>query len=606
MEAKKAQEAVLLAKKEAEKAAKEKAKQEALEAKKAQAALLAQKKTGKTVGTMVPLFSRRSLLILCTGVIVGSLLGLGYWIVSPSLHSTSSAAGGQTQLSGLTKLVTGTTTSGPHVSNVNIQIVNPGSSFINVSTLQSMGEYYAAKANSLPFYQFLSQELTEQAPIYSHTADKLGQMITFKVNWNSQTPVVQMMVTGSNTEEALFLATFAPDSFKRYLTAEENAKQQQEYQNTLKQIDTIKAAVLEAEKKADALAPPDSVISLNNNPTYIALNAKIQALEGALSTQASKLANDIVTGDVTTDPKTVQQEYQETLQQAKSISAALSQAEQELHTLELPSSSSDNATYVMLEARVNGLELALDRLINGYTEITGDYSIHVDGLVDLVAGGISSDAASYTDLSNKIYTTSSDLAAARKDLAEFNAQSSNNTTSDVNYQLAKNKVSALNAEMSVLVDKLTALDRNMAGGGTLQNAQTQTAFDRTSVALAEAKKQLDALQNQPTNYTLPDTLDYQLAKDKVNDLNKLLATVSSQANSMIGGNTAPPESVNYLVAGNPSLPTPVLPERMRARNALMMGAIVGIGLAWAALNFRWLTKGMPSSNKATPKEDEEA
>jgi len=42
---------------------------------------------------------------------------------------------------------------------------------------------------------------------------------------------------------------------------------------------------------------------------------------------------------------------------------------------------------------------------------------------------------------------------------------------------------------------------------------------------------------------------------------------------------------------------------MRLRDALMMGAVVGIGGAWVILNFRWLVKGASSSFDEEEEED---
>jgi hypothetical protein len=92
--------------------------------------------------------------------------------------------------------------------------------------------------------------------------------------------------------------------------------------------------------------------------------------------------------------------------------------------------------------------------------------------------------------------------------------------------------------------------------------------------------------------------------NKDDNLNKQLATLTGQLSSLVGDSFNPASVTNYLVAGNPSMPLPVLPERMRARNALMMGAIVGVGGAWAILNRKWLAKTMSNSSaKADEEED---
>jgi hypothetical protein len=56
----------------------------------------------------------------------------------------------------------------------------------------------------------------------------------------------------------------------------------------------------------------------------------------------------------------------------------------------------------------------------------------------------------------------------------------------------------------------------------------------------------------------------------------------------------------------PTIPTFIPPERIRGRNAVMMGSIIGLCGAWVVLNFKWIAKGMPSASKVNkPEEDEE-
>jgi LPS O-antigen subunit length determinant protein (WzzB/FepE family) len=118
------------------------------------------------------------------------------------------------------------------------------------------------------------------------------------------------------------------------------------------------------------------------------------------------------------------------------------------------------------------------------------------------------------------------------------------------------------------------------------------------VAIAEAKKELSDLENQSGSSSLAQNLDYQLAQDKVTNLNARLENLTEQLGSLIGVSAETTVS-DYLVAGNPSTPVPVLPERGRARNTLIMGAVLGIVVAWVVLNFRWIIKGMPSAKTST-------
>ena len=102
---------------------------------------------------------------------------------------------------------------------------------------------------------------------------------------------------------------------------------------------------------------------------------------------------------------------------------------------------------------------------------------------------------------------------------------------------------------------------------------------------------------------LAQNLDYQVALNKSNNLNNQLAALTGQLSSLVGNTFNPASVTEYLVAGNPSVPLPVITERMRLRNALMMGGIIGVGVAWAILNRKWLSKSLSSSSSKS--EDEE-
>lgn len=553
-------------------------------------------KEPKKTYTMVPLFSLKSIISIAIGVIIGAGLGLGYWIISPSLNSPDQPAT-ETEPGGLTG-VFGMPHEGPYESTINIQVVSTGSSYLDLKALQRVGEYYAAKANSLPVLKFLSQELTEQAPQFAHTTEELEQMIEIKYDWSSEIPAMELKVTGNSNQEASFLAGFAPESFKNYLVEEAKEAQQQEYQNTLNEIETIKATILEEEKELSALAPQWTATDISNDPNYIALNAKIEALELELENQAYELSLLIASGGDDEVSNIAELEYQKTLQEARSVSTALYQAEQKLQTLQMERFSSVNGNspdYTILNAKVRALELEIDRLMTGDDQTTG--------LADMIARGVTT-GTTYKETVEKVETASAALSEARRELAILESQSIiNNSAEDLEYQLAQDEVNALNMELSVLQDRLTALSREII---VKENQpDTQEAFERTSAALAEARKELTLLASQPGNEHLSKDLEYRVLQQKIDTLNSELATLTEKLSSLLGDNIDTEEITGFLVVGRPSIPLPVIQERIRGRNALMMGGIIGLCGAWVALNFRWITKGMPSSNAPKHREEEE-
>ena len=106
---------------------------------------------------MVPILSRRSIIILVLGLVAGLLIGLGYWIISPAFSaSIDPETGQQVPESGLLDVL-GIKPDGPFESKVNIQVVNPGSEYEELNVLQQIAEYYTAKHASLPFFEFLSE-----------------------------------------------------------------------------------------------------------------------------------------------------------------------------------------------------------------------------------------------------------------------------------------------------------------------------------------------------------------------------------------------------------------------------------------------------------------
>ena len=541
----------------------------------------------------VPLFSGRSLLILCIGIIVGAGLGLVYWIVSPSLSSSNAPAGNvQPNLSQRI----GIPSDVPWTSTVNIQVVNPGYDSMALSDLRARGQYYAAKATSLPFLQYLSQDL-EKNTAYPHTPDELDQIIKVSFDSKAEQPTILITATANNIQESQFLATHIPKVFNDYLIAEENNTRDEQYQIISGKIDRVKASIVESQQELNKFTQANNKVE--SDPKYVALDAKIRALETELDRQATVLASQLVSGNDITKGNAQQQEYEKTLQQTSVVSAALSEAENKLRATESQKATTDNfsssAAIVTLNAKISALQNELNRAMNGD-------GIN-PGLVHLIATGATG-TTGYIDTQKQVDKISEVLVQTQNELATLQSQSGSITLeNDPAYQLALANVDSLKDQQSALRQRLTSL----ALDGRLEDSQpsTQAAFEMTSAALAEAKKEMAALKDsQSGSDSLVENLDYQVALNKADNLNKQLATLTGQLSSMVGDTFNPADVTNYLAAGNPSMPLPVMPARMRVRNALMMGGIVGIGGAWAILNRKWLAKSMSNSSaKADEEED---
>ena len=539
---------------------------------------------------MVPILSRRSLVILGIGLIVGILLAFGYWLISPAFITPEGETGGDAEGMGLLGFL-GIDTGGPYMSIVSIQLVNPGYEYQPLYIMQQMAEYYAAKHNSLPFFEFLAEELDKRPIEYSYTVDELDDMISTDYDYNSEIPAIRLTIIADTEEEAANLAVLVPQIFVDYLIDEEKDRQEQLYQFTSEEIENVKNNLYEAQLELDTLLS-DEIFS---NPSYIALNARVEALQQELNSHISELTIQYLEGSE------LQEEYDNILDRMGEVTAELTEAELELQNMIDQSSGlsiEDTAYSMILEAKIRGLQDELDTLIIG-TETTM-------GLTEMIATGITSGTA-YDNLMLKIETVAEALAEAQQEYDDLMKRASQqDPTATLEYQIAKIKVDSLTAELQTLQEKLIPLyDQIMSLDGGNSQSDSELAFDRISVALAKAMKDLEELEKQLGYDQVSANTEILAAQDRVNTLTARLEELNIELTALSGYNIESLEN-EYLVAGNPSIPFPVLPERSRARNTLLTGAIAGIIIAWIILNFRWLINLVsPSGERAKPEEEEE-
>ncbi|HEY98265.1 MAG TPA: hypothetical protein G4O16_08835 [Dehalococcoidia bacterium] len=539
---------------------------------------------------MVPILSRRSLVILGIGLIVGILLAFGYWLISPAFITPEGETGGDAEGMGLLGFL-GIDTGGPYMSIVSIQLVNPGYEYQPLYIMQQMAEYYAAKHNSLPFFEFLAEELDKRPIEYSYTVDELDDMISTDYDYNSEIPAIRLTITADTEEEAANLAVLVPQIFVDYLIDEEKDRQEQLYQFTSEEIENVKNNLYEAQLELDTLLS-DEIFS---NPSYIALNARVEALQQELNSHISELTIQYLEGSE------LQEEYDNILDRMGEVTAELTEAESELQNMIDQSSGlsiEDTAYSMILEAKIRGLQDELDTLIIG-TETTM-------GLTEMIATGITSGTA-YDNLMLKIETVAEALAEAQQEYDDLMKRASQqDPTATLEYQIAKIKVDSLTAKLQTLQEKLIPLyDQIMSLDGGNSQSDSELAFDRISVALAKAMKDLEELEKQLGYDQVSANTEILAAQDRVNTLTARLEELNIELTALSGYNIESLEN-EYLVAGNPSIPFPVLPERSRARNTLLTGAIAGIIIAWIILNFRWLINLVsPSGERAKPEEEEE-
>jgi hypothetical protein len=545
---------------------------------------------------MVPFFSWRTAATVAIGLILGLLLGLVYWIISPSINSSSEtmneAEEGGTGFLGFLGIVP----EGPYESKVRIQVVSPGSEYIPLKNLQQMGEYYSAKASSLPFIEFLNQKLPQQMPGFTYDVDKLGQMITSEYDYSSELPIIKVTVIAETEAEAGGLAELIPQYFRDYLTTEEQEQRQKEYDLTLKEIDSVKSVLYEAQKALNEFQASEA---LSTNPTYISYKAKVDALQQLFDTYVIQLASEVI------EDKDINTMYDNTLQQISVVSSELDKANREMEALLPPESETDTSdvTTITLTAEINALQGELSKAMTGYTKQEGTTQTRIIGLAEMIANGDTT-GPSYTALLEKIDTISQALADAQKKLIDIQSESTQMTMS-LAYQLVKIKTDTLSTQLSILLENAGQLYQQIvATEQGIAQPDTQTVFDKTSAALAEAKVELEDLERQLGYDRLAVQLDYKVAEDKVVNLNARLGDLTEHLGSLVGDNVESSET-DYLVSGNPTTPYPVLPERGRARNTLLIGAIVGMIIAWGILNYKWIIRSLSSSGTGKPEGDGE-
>jgi hypothetical protein len=529
-----------------------------------------EKKPAKPVN-MKPLFSWTTVFILVLGLLVGLLVAIGYWLFSPSITGSSNSTQSDNTSTGLLGML-GMVPDGPYESRVSIQVVSPGSEYTPLSTLQQRAEYYSAKSLSLPFFEYLSQRLSDQMPGFSANVDRLGKMISSAYNARTELPVIKITVTAPTEAEAVALAELVPQDFSEYLISEQKDKIQKDYAATLGAIDTVKTALVQAQQELNTLKQQDIG---STDPDIIILKAKVDALQQVLNTQITQLSVQNV-GDVQT-------EYNSTLEQLRLLISKIDDAKKELSSLQTSANTTttDNSPRIILEAKVRALQTELDRATTAMIAI-GDPT-----------------SAEYTTALKSVETTAKNLADAQKQLSELLAKTAQTVLSQ-DYQLAQIKLDTLNTQQTTLTTRLSQLSQQILNADTTDNqTNTQAQFNKTSLALAQAKTDLDALETQVGYDRLTTNLNLSIAQNKVSNLNARLLTLTQQLGSLVGGDINSLET-DYLVAGSPSAAFPVLPTRAKAKTTLMVGGIAGIIIAWILWNWKWFIRQLKSLGGSKP------
>jgi hypothetical protein len=312
-----------------------------------QASLKLNGNSHKPAAGLIPLLSRRSIIVLSIGLVVGAGLGMGYWAISPLSFGTSSA------------LLTGGDASSPvYESRVSVMVSAPSAAYVDVKDRSRQAEYWQGKFDSSAFLDFLSQEITEQRLSQPYTSTELSQLLSSRFDGSS--PEFQIIVRSHDEKEVDLLASIVPNVFKDYLIAEEKAAYQSQYEETQIEFNRVKTDLSEARNQLNAMIPGDLPLDPQQDPTYIVASAKVAALEKQLQDLFVEVASAVANGQSET-------EYQDTLTKIDRVSAALAEARSALNSRQLQIEANKNSVnqdpaYVLASARVETLTTELASL----------------------------------------------------------------------------------------------------------------------------------------------------------------------------------------------------------------------------------------------------
>ncbi len=327
---------------------------------------------------MASLFTLRSIVILTLGLIVGLLLGLGYWYISPV---DANVQAGWPPLR-----VVGITDSRPTLyrSTVDIEMVARGEDFTDAKTLQRQGEYIEGKFVSYSFLQFLSQEVEKMAPEYSHTLNDFAAMISSKYLYDNINATVQLRIDSYDVKEAAFLVQFVPQSLHAHLIMEERAKWSSEYERTVAEFDSAIGALVEATAKRSSMQM--AVDTIERDPAYILALAKAEGLRIELDSSTGALAALIAEG-------AQGGVFENAVERMSRIAVALAEAREALLALQVKSNAEQmklGLEYVTSTAEVEALNREVTNLARALVSLSGDEPEGLE-MFGLVAVGEPSD-----------------------------------------------------------------------------------------------------------------------------------------------------------------------------------------------------------------------
>jgi hypothetical protein len=246
---------------------------------------------------MAPIFSPRSLLGIFLGILIGVFSGIGY---SNLNNASAGLTAGWPPIEirqNPVPIVYESTIQGRVMPALNDETF--------IRNMDQQEQYYAAKMESWPFFQYLSLALYKQYPQYAHKPEELSTMLKIKFVILADNPsVIEIKATSTSPNEPLFMAQYIPIVFETYLLNEQNNLQAEEYRKKLSQIEATRTALAKAGQDLVDATILDETPPVILTKEYLEIDARVNSLQNELDAQAKQAASLLAQGStpVTTPP----------------------------------------------------------------------------------------------------------------------------------------------------------------------------------------------------------------------------------------------------------------------------------------------------------------
>jgi hypothetical protein len=191
------------------------------------------------------------------------------------------------------------------------------------------------------------------------------------------------------------------------------------------------------------------------------------------------------------------------------------------------------------------------------------------------------------------------LEAERERAALVAGQTTYDITLEPEYMRIQAEITALQLQLGTLAGEAARLV--VEGDTGLNYTAVLDQMTEVSTALSEARKKLASLQARAAVDYFDQRIAYSTVDAKVRrlqgQLDRLTETLALSEIGIVD------TSIAFRNLTGPSIPAEVPPDRIRGRNAVMMGGVFGAGLAWALLNRKWIISGMPAAGSDHQEEE---